>query len=273
MMTRRFPSDGLLDIDLDDLLETLPGDRDDRPGDDTPEEAEAKAEAEDGGERQRRRLKIETRNRLAWQRFCDRFIRGIAEPEFIDLVGPGVVVGNAIIFNHLLALLIARNVIGAGKGIAYQLQLWSFLWGDHDHGGYLDTLHDDTQFAAIEGNRGTRRRGHRPFRRRPRRPAHLEQWLGRSAHQPARRLAAPSRIPSAGLHRRRHEAHCQPWSPLGDRHRPETRPARPRIEHGGTPHRPRRRSRHRWRQNQRDASHDPRTAARHSAHRRPCCNA
>ena len=143
-------NDALLDIDLDDLLETLPGDRDDRPGDDTPEEAEAKAEAEDSGERQRRRLKIETRNRLAWQRFCDRFIRGIADPEFIDLVGPGVVVANAIIFNHLLALLIARHVIDADKGIACQLQLWSFLWGDHDRGGYLDALDDDTQFAAIE---------------------------------------------------------------------------------------------------------------------------
>lgn len=141
-------AEGMLDIDMDDLLGTLPGDRDDTPGDDTPEEAEAKAE--DDGERQRRRLKIETRNRLAWQRFCDRFARGIRDPEFIDLVGPGVAVANAIIFNHLLALLVAKRVINADQGIAHQIQLWTFLWGDHDNNGYLDDLDDDTQFAAIE---------------------------------------------------------------------------------------------------------------------------
>ena len=139
---------GAPDIDLDDLLETLPGDRDDLPGDHTIEEAEAKAE--DDGDRQRRRLSIETRNRLAWQRFCDRFVRGIRDPEFIDLVGTSVVMANAVIFNHLLAMLITKDVISAHKGIVYQLQLWIFLWGENGHPGYLETLDDDTQFAAAE---------------------------------------------------------------------------------------------------------------------------
>ena len=140
----------MLGIDRDELLGLLPGDRDDTPGDDTPEEAEAKAEAADDEERQRRRLEIETRNRLAWQRFCDRFVRGIRNPEFIDLVGPGVAVVNAIIFNHLLALLVAKHVIDISRGIAWQLQLWTFLWGDSSHGGYLEALDGDVQFAAME---------------------------------------------------------------------------------------------------------------------------
>ena len=115
--------------ELDDLLTASPGDRGEDPGDKTPEEVEAEDEAEDDGERRRHRLRIETRNRLAWQRFCDRFTHGLRDPEFIDLVGHDVALANAIIFNHLLALLVARHVIDPGKGITCQLQLWTFLWG------------------------------------------------------------------------------------------------------------------------------------------------
>ena len=57
---------------------------------------------------------------------------------------------NAVIFNHLLALLIARNVIAADRGITCQLQLWTFLWGAHDQAGYLDTLDEDARFDAME---------------------------------------------------------------------------------------------------------------------------
>src|SRR5450756_25861 len=136
--------------ELDDMLTALPGDRDDGPGDKTPEEAEAESEAEDDGERQRHRLRIETRNRLAWQRFCDRFTRGLRDPEFIHLVGHEVALANAIIFNHLLALLVVRHIIDPGKGVTCQLQLWTFLWGNADHSGYLDALDDDTRLSAME---------------------------------------------------------------------------------------------------------------------------
>jgi len=143
------PSGSALDVDVDDLPGTLPSDRDDTPGDESPEEIEAE-DQETVDERERRRLRIETRNRLAWQRFCDRFIRGIRDPEFIDLVGPNVAVTNAVIFNHLLALLIAKDVIGPDRGITRQLQLWTFLWGSQEHVGYLDTLDEDTRLGAME---------------------------------------------------------------------------------------------------------------------------
>lgn len=55
-----------------------------------------------------------------------------------------------MIFNHLLALLIAKDVIAADRGITHQLRLWTFLWGAQDHVGYLDTLDEDTRFDAME---------------------------------------------------------------------------------------------------------------------------
>ena len=143
------PIGNALDVDVDDLPGTLPSDRDDTPGDESLEEIEAE-DQQGVEERERRRLRTATRNRLAWQRFCDRFIRGIRDPEFIDLVGPTVAVTNAVIFNHLLALLIAKDVIAADRGITHQLRLWTFLWGAQDHVGYLDTLDEDTRFDAME---------------------------------------------------------------------------------------------------------------------------
>jgi hypothetical protein len=141
--------EGMLEIDVDDLPGILPSDRSDIPGDESPEEIETE-DQETVEEREHRHLRIQTRNRLAWQRFCDRFIRAIRDPEFIDLVGPNVMITNAVIFNHLLAQLIAKEVIAADRGINSQLQLWTFLWGTRDQDGYLDTLDEDTEFDAME---------------------------------------------------------------------------------------------------------------------------
>jgi hypothetical protein len=138
---------GDFDVDLDDETATLPSDRDDTPVDETPEEFEAD-EADE--ERERRRLKTETRNRLAWQRFAERFTKALRDQDFLDVVGPRVAIANAVILNHLLALLVAKGVVAADKGIGYQVDLWSFLWGEGVSGGYLDSLPDEEQMAAIE---------------------------------------------------------------------------------------------------------------------------
>jgi hypothetical protein len=143
------PLEDTLEADVDDFPGTLPSDRSDMSGDESPEEIEAE-DQEAVEERERRRLRIETRNRLAWQRFSDRFIRAIRDPEFIDLVGPHVMIANAVIFNHLLARLIVKEVIAAERGITHQLQLWTFLWGSRGQDGYLDSLDEDTRFDAME---------------------------------------------------------------------------------------------------------------------------
>jgi hypothetical protein len=77
-------------------------------------------------------------------------MRGLRDPEFVELVGPNVVVLNAIIFNHLLGLLVAKGVIDPRRGIAHQLDLWTFLWSPDGDTGYLSSLDDDTQLAAME---------------------------------------------------------------------------------------------------------------------------
>lgn len=143
-------AEGVYDIDLDYETATLPGDRDDTPVDDTPEEFEADDDGEANEERERRRLKTETRNRLAWQRFAERFTKALCDQDFLDVVGPRVAIANAVILNHLLALLVAKGVVAADKGIGYQVDLWSFLWGEGAEGGYLDSLLDEEQITAME---------------------------------------------------------------------------------------------------------------------------
>ncbi len=142
-------AEGVFDVDLDEETATLPGDRDDAPVDETPEEFEADDDDDASEERERRRLKTETRNRLAWQRFAERFTKALRDQDFLDVVGPRVAIANALILNHLLALLVAKGVVAADKGVGYQVDLWSFLWGEADEGGYLDSLADEEQIAAM----------------------------------------------------------------------------------------------------------------------------
>ena len=136
------------DVDLDDTTVTLRADNADLPTDETTEQYEAETEGD--GERERRRLKIETRNRLAWQRFAERFTKALRDQDFLDLVGPRVALANAVILNHLLALLVARGVVAPDKGIGYQIELWAFLYGDATSDGYVSTLSEEDQWAAME---------------------------------------------------------------------------------------------------------------------------
>ena len=139
-----------LDVDLDDDIATLPSDRDDLPVDETPEEFETNDGDGADEDRERRRLKVETRNRLAWQRFAERATKALRDQDFLDVVGPRVAIANAVILNHLLALLVAKGVVATDKGISYQVELWSFLWGEGAEDGYLNSLPDEDQIAAME---------------------------------------------------------------------------------------------------------------------------
>ena len=141
-------AEGDFDIDLDDITATFPADSDNTPTDKTVEELEA--DTEDDEERERRRLKTETRNRLAWQRFAERFTKALRDHDFLDVVGPQVALTNAVILNHLLALLVAKGVVAPDKGIGCQVELWAFLFGDATSDGYIDDLQEDDQFAAME---------------------------------------------------------------------------------------------------------------------------
>ena len=44
-------------------------------------------------------------------------LEGLADEKFVEAVGPVVVATNAVIFNHLLTLLVARDQIEQGNGV------------------------------------------------------------------------------------------------------------------------------------------------------------
>ena len=115
---------------------------------------EAGRSADDTGqdtEQERRRLSAQARNRLAWQRFITRYLDGLSDPRFLELAGPVMLARNAAVFNHLLALLLQRGSIRDDFGIAGQLKLWHFLWGQApDDQGLVGTL-DEESLAAVTG--------------------------------------------------------------------------------------------------------------------------
>jgi hypothetical protein len=122
------------------------------PGDAAPEgeEVSEQERIQQEQERERRRLSLAARNRMAWRRFVDRFLDGLADEKFIEVVGPVVVATNAVIFNHLLTLLVAKDQIDQADGVEAQLWLWEWLWlarGD-DTPAFFDGLDPDEQTAA-----------------------------------------------------------------------------------------------------------------------------
>jgi hypothetical protein len=126
----------------------------DPTADETLDAGDPMPEGEDDSEqeRERRRLSLATRNRMAWRRFVDRFLDGLADDRFIETVGPIVVATNAVIFNHLLTLLIAKDQIDQARGLNAQLELWEWLWQAHDDDtpGFFDGLDPDEQSSALQ---------------------------------------------------------------------------------------------------------------------------
>lgn len=114
---------------------------------------EAGRSADDTGqdtEQERCRLSAQARNRLAWQRFITRYLDGLSDPRFLELAGPVMLARNAAVFNHLLALLLQRGCIRDDFGIAGQLRLWHFLWGQApDDLGLVGSLDEDSLAAVI----------------------------------------------------------------------------------------------------------------------------
>lgn len=101
-------------------------------------------------ERERRHLALATRNRLAWQRFIRRYLDGLSDERFVELVASSVVATNAAIFNHLLALLVVRKIIDEDVGVECQLELWYWLFGlcTDDDAGFFGSLDQDEYLAA-----------------------------------------------------------------------------------------------------------------------------
>ena len=136
-----------MEFDVDSEIEAVSADLDPTRSGATTDEVES--ESDSNAEALRRRAQQRAANRGAWQRFCDRLADGLEDADFIELVGPGVVVANAILLNHLLALLIGKETIDSHRGMELQVELWRFLFGDDTVDGYLAGLDEETRLAAL----------------------------------------------------------------------------------------------------------------------------
>ena len=105
------------------------------------EEDDQEDELED--ELTRRRLPISTRTRMAFDRFSRRYSEALEDTAFIEELGPIPAATNAIIFNHLLARLQARNAISPAVATSARLATWAFLWGSASHPGITAAADDD----------------------------------------------------------------------------------------------------------------------------------
>lgn len=92
------------------------------------------------GARTRRPRTAEQRARLIWRNFVRRCLRAIQSEKFAEVMGPAVVVANAVIIDHLIRALTVRHVLDTGFALKAQAALWSRLVGQGDHPGYLSGL-------------------------------------------------------------------------------------------------------------------------------------
>lgn len=112
-------------------------------------EDEDTAEAEDAAVDHRRQ---DARNqaRRQFHRFLRRFAQGIADDEFVRLVGPSVIVPSYVVFSHICRKLAQLQLADPLEVIDAQVQLWRFFWGSDDAPGYVDTLGEAEQEAVLE---------------------------------------------------------------------------------------------------------------------------
>jgi hypothetical protein len=133
------------DSDLDDLSvepESEDADKLDEAGDG--------AAADGDGEATARRIAPRQRVRRLWRNFVRRFVRGLADDEFVRNVGSSVIVPSYVVFNHLCRRLRVVDLVDVDFLTDAQIQLWSFMWGDDTRAGYLATLAPDELEAACK---------------------------------------------------------------------------------------------------------------------------
>ncbi len=99
------------------------------------EEAEADAEA-----RERRHWSQNRRIRRILQNFITRYLRGVRNDDFREMVGHEVMAHNYIIFSHILWRLLSKEWASHEFIIESFLQLWHDFWGFSTRNGYYFQL-------------------------------------------------------------------------------------------------------------------------------------
>jgi hypothetical protein len=114
----------------------------------TPEDEEELDEQDE--EPATRRLSAHTRVRRLWRNFVRRFVRGLADEDFVRSVGSHVIIPSYIVFNHLCRRLRVVDLIDADYLTEAQIQLWSFMWGSASTPGYIASLPMEERKIALQ---------------------------------------------------------------------------------------------------------------------------
>jgi hypothetical protein len=125
---------------------------DDRLGDlSVSPQGESEAEAERAAlEQEELREAARLRASKQFERFINRFVDGLTDPEFVKFVGPTVILPSYVIFNHICWKLAKLDLAPEPSILDAQLALWTFFWGDGHNPGYLARLGEPEQEAALE---------------------------------------------------------------------------------------------------------------------------
>jgi hypothetical protein len=97
-----------------------------------------------------RQIAPRQRVRQLWRNFVNRFVKGLADHEFIRSVGSPVIIPSYVVFNHLCRRLRVIDLVDADFLTEAQTRLWSFMWGDDRQAGYLASLSPEELSVACK---------------------------------------------------------------------------------------------------------------------------
>jgi len=138
-LTNRFRTDaGVVSTQGGDLDEV--GDLGDEPDSENPDEVDDQSDFDDEDDVVSRRTAPRQRVRRLWRNFINRFVKGLADEDFIKTVGSSVIIPSYVVFNHLCRRLRVTDLVDADFLTEAQTTLWSFMWGNEMHDGYLAGL-------------------------------------------------------------------------------------------------------------------------------------
>lgn len=138
-LTNRFRADAGVMTSSGDVIDDS-GDLGTEPESENEDELDDTSGSDDEEEAGGRRMAPRQRVRRLWRNFVNRFIRGLADDEFIRSVGSPVIIPSYVVFNHLCRRLRVIDLVDGDFLTEAQTKLWTFMWGDGTKSGYLASL-------------------------------------------------------------------------------------------------------------------------------------
>lgn len=96
------------------------------------------------------RVSDHARNRRRFVSFIQRVTKGITDPDFVARVGSSVVIPSYVVFNHVCWKVLQLDLADPVTVARSQAEIWRFFWGSVGDTGYLESLTQAEQLAALE---------------------------------------------------------------------------------------------------------------------------